>query len=30
VQQWQQDKRRAMRLGGGSAMIALGLFVFAM
>jgi cytochrome c-type biogenesis protein len=30
VQQWQQEKRRAMRLGGGSAMIALGLFVFAM
>lgn len=30
VQQWQQNRRRAMRLGGGSAMIALGLLVFAM
>jgi cytochrome c-type biogenesis protein len=30
VQQWQQSRRRAMRLGGGGAMIALGLLVFAM
>lgn len=30
VQQWQQDRRRAMRLGGGGAMIALGLLIFAM
>ncbi len=30
VQQWQQDKRRAMRLGGGSAMVALGLLILAM
>jgi len=29
VQQWQQDRRRAMRLGGGGAMIALGLLIFA-
>lgn len=30
VQQWQQDKRRAMRLGGGAAMVALGLLIFAL
>ena len=30
VQQWQQEKRRAMRLGGGSAMVALGLLILAM
>lgn len=30
VQQWQQEKRRAMRLGGGGAMVALGLLIFAM
>lgn len=30
VQRWQQDKRRAMRLGGGGAMVALGLLIFAM
>ena len=30
VQQWQQEKRSAMRLGGGSAMIALGLAIFAL
>lgn len=29
VQQWQQEKRRAMRLGGGGAMVALGLLIFA-
>lgn len=29
VQQWQQEKRRAMRLGGGGAMVALGLVIFA-
>ncbi|MDH4323439.1 MAG: hypothetical protein OEW90_04795, partial [Betaproteobacteria bacterium] len=29
VQQWQQDRRRAMRLGGGGAMVALGLLIFA-
>ena len=29
VQQWQQERRRAMRLGGGGAMIALGLLIFA-
>ena len=29
VQQWQQDRRRAMRLGGGGAVIALGLLIFA-
>lgn len=30
VQQWQQEKRRAMRLGGGGAMVALGLLIFAL
>lgn len=30
VQHWQQEKRSAMRLGGGTAMIALGLFIFAL
>lgn len=30
VQQWQQEKRSTMRLGGGSAMVALGLLIFAM
>jgi cytochrome c-type biogenesis protein len=30
VQEWQQERRRAMRLGGGIAMVALGLFVYAM
>lgn len=30
VQQWQQEKRKAMRLGGGGAMIALGLFIFSL
>jgi cytochrome c biogenesis protein CcdA len=30
VQQWQQHRRRAMRLGGGAAMVALGLLIFAM
>lgn len=30
VQAWQQGKRRTMRLGGGGAMIALGMFVFAL
>jgi len=30
VQQWQQHRRRTMRLGGGSAMVAMGLFIFAM
>jgi len=30
VQQWQQEKRSAMRLGGGGAMIALGLAIFAL
>lgn len=29
VQQWQQEKRRAMRLWGGAAMMALGLLIFA-
>jgi cytochrome c biogenesis protein CcdA len=29
VQQWQQQRRRAMRLGSGSAMVALGLVIFA-
>lgn len=29
VQQWQQDNRRAMRLGGGGAMVALGMLIFA-
>ena len=30
VQQWQQDRRRAMRLGGGGAMMALGALILAM
>ena len=30
VQQWQQERRGAMRLGGGGAMIALGLLIFAL
>lgn len=30
VQAWQQQKKRAMRLGGGGAMIALGLVIFAL
>ena len=30
VQAWQQQKKQAMRLGGGAAMVALGLFIFAM
>lgn len=30
VQQWQQHRRGAMRLWGGAAMVALGLFIFAM
>lgn len=30
VQQWQQERRGAMRLGGGAAMIALGLLIFAL
>lgn len=30
VQAWQQQKRQAMRLGGGSAMMALGLLIFAL
>lgn len=30
VQAWQQQKRKAMRLGGGAAMVALGLFIFAL
>ena len=30
VQRWQEEKRSAMRLGGGGAMIALGLVIFAM
>jgi cytochrome c biogenesis protein CcdA len=30
VQQWQQEKRRAMRIGGGGAMVALGLLIFAL
>lgn len=30
VQQWQQEKRRAMRLGGGGAMVGLGLLIFAL
>lgn len=30
VQQWQQDRRGTMRLGGGAAMIALGLLIFAL
>lgn len=30
VQQWQQEKRREMRLGGGGAMVALGLLIFAL
>jgi len=30
VQQWQQQRRRGMRLWGGAAMVALGLFIFAM
>lgn len=30
VQQWQQDRRGAMRLGGGAAMVALGLLIFAL
>ena len=29
VQAWQQNKRQAMRLGGGTAMVALGLLIFA-
>jgi len=29
VQAWQQQERKAMRLGGGGAMVALGLFIFA-
>jgi len=30
VQQWQQERRTTMRLGGGAAMVALGLFIFAL
>jgi len=30
VQAWQQQKKPAMRLGGGAAMVALGLFIFAL
>lgn len=30
VQRWQQEKRSTMRLGGGSAMVALGLVIFAL
>ena len=30
VQAWQQQKRKAMRLGGGAAMVALGLLIFAL
>jgi cytochrome c biogenesis protein CcdA len=30
VQAWQQSERRTMRLGGGGAMVALGMFVFAL
>lgn len=30
VQAWQQRRKQAMRLGGGAAMIALGLFIFAL
>ena len=30
VQHWQQQRRRAMRLGGGAAMVALGMLVFAL
>ena len=30
VQAWQQERKRAMRLGGGTAMIGLGLFIFAL
>jgi len=30
IQQWQQDRRRAMRLGSGTAMVALGLLILAM
>jgi cytochrome c biogenesis protein CcdA len=30
VQAWQQQKKQAMRLGGGTAMVALGLLIFAM
>jgi cytochrome c-type biogenesis protein len=30
VQLWQQQKRKAMRLGGGAAMVALGLLIFAL
>lgn len=30
VQQWQQHRLRAMRLGGGAAMVALGLLIFAL
>ncbi len=30
VQAWQQQKKRTMRLGGGAAMIALGMFIFAL
>ena len=30
LQQWQQQRRRAMRLGGGAAMVALGLLIFAL
>jgi cytochrome c biogenesis protein CcdA len=29
VQQWQLKNRRAMRLGGGGAMVALGMLIFA-
>ena len=28
VQAWQQKRKQAMRLGGGAAMVALGLFIF--
>jgi len=30
VQQWQQERRAAMRVGSGAAMIGLGLLVFAL
>ena len=30
VQAWQEQKRQAMRLGGGGAMVALGLLIFAL
>ena len=30
IQAWQQQKKQAMRLGGGAAMVVLGLFIFAL